>query len=260
MVISANLATKLFGAANPLGRRIVTGTAARGTLTVTSGIAPGTSADPTWVVQGVVSGLHLFGLDQAVEDELFVPYRQLGGDFDEIKLVFRTAGDPAAMIPAVRSAITEVDPTVPAADIVAMPDLVRRTLAAPRFYSTLMAAFGALALILAAAGIYASMLYVVRQRSREMGIRVALGAQSGDIARMVVGGAGRLALAGLLIGGVGALGLGKALRGLLFGVSPLDPIAFGAAGLVLGLTALAAAYAPARRAGQADPLTVIRTD
>lgn len=141
-----------------------------------------------------------------------------------------------------------------------MPDQVRRTLAEPRFYSTLMAAFGTLALILAAAGIYASMLYVVRQRSREMGIRVALGAQSGDIARMVVGGAGRLVLAGLLVGGIGAIGLGALLRGLLFGISPLDPIAFAAASLVLGLTALAAAYLPARRAGQADPLTVIRTD
>ncbi len=260
VVISANLAAKLFGTANPLGRRILTGTAARADLKVTSGTAPAESSGPSWVVQGVVTGLHLFGLDQDAEDEVFVPYRQLGGDFDEIKLLFRTTGEPAALIPAVRAAIAEIDPTVPADDIVTMPAQVHRTLAEPRFYSTLMALFGLLALILAAAGIYASMLYVVRQQSREMGIRVALGAQPGAIARMVVGGAGRLALVGLLIGGVGAVALGKVLRGLLFGVSPLDPVAFGTASLVLILTALAAAYLPARRAGEADPLTVIRTD
>lgn len=258
VVISANLAAKLFGAANPLGRRILTGTAARADLKVTS--PPAASGDPSWVVQGVVSGLHLFGLDQDVDDEVFVPYRQLGGDFDEIKLLFRTAGAPAALIPAVRAAIAEVDPTVPADDIVTMPAQVRRTLAEPRFYSTLMASFGLLALILAAAGMYASMLYIVRQRSREMGIRVALGARPADIARMVVGGAGRLALIGLVIGGFGAVALGNVLRSLLFGVSPLDPVAFGTAGLVLVVTALAAAYLPARRAGRADPLTAIRTD
>jgi putative ABC transport system permease protein len=248
VVISANLATKVFGAANPVGRRFATGTAAR------------ESGDPGWVVAGVVTGLHLFGLDQAVEEELFVPYRQLGGDFDEIKLLFRTAGDPAVMIPAVRTVIAEVDPSVPADDIVTMPEQVRRTLAQPLFYSTLMGTFGALALVLAAAGIYASMLYVVRQRRREMGIRVALGAEPGDIAWMVVSGAGRLAVAGVLIGGLGALGLSKLLRGFLFGVGPLDPVSFVSAGLILGMTAVAAAYLPARRAGQADPLTVIRTD
>ncbi len=248
VVISANLATKVFGAANPLGRRFSTGPASR------------ESGDAGWVVAGVVSGLHLFGLDQAIEEELFVPYRQLGGDFDEIKLLFRTAGDPAVLIPAVRAAIAEVDPSVSADDIVTLPDQVRRTLAQPLFYSTLMGAFGALALVLAAAGIYASMLYVVRQRSREMGIRVALGAQPGNIAWMVVRGAGGLALAGLVIGGFGAFGLSKLLRGLLFGVSPFDPVAFAAAGLILGLTAVAAAYLPARLAGQADPLTVIRSD
>ncbi len=255
VVISDHLATKLFGATNPIGQRILTGRASRKPAEST-----GRPSEGGWIVQGVVSGLHLFGLDQDREDEMFVPYRQLGGDFDEIKLLFRSSGAPGAMIPAIRAAIRDIDPSIPADDIVTMPAQVARTLAEPRFYSTLMAAFGGLALILAAAGIYASMLYVVRQRSREMGIRLALGAEAGDVTRMVVGRAGRLALAGLVIGGAGAVALGQLLQSLLFGVSALDPVAFGSAAFLLGVTALAAAWLPARRAGRTDPLTVIRSD
>ena len=259
VVISNNLATKLFGAENPIGRRILTGQASR-RLTTTTAADPTSTSEGGWIVQGVVSGLHLFGLDQEADDEIFVPYRQLGGDFDEIKLLFRTSGAPAAMIPAIRAAIKDLDPSIPADDVVTMPAQVRLTLAEPRFYSSLMAAFGGLALVLAAAGIYASMLYVVRQRSREMGIRLALGAEAGDVTRMVVARAGWLALAGLVIGAAGAVALGWLLRSQLFGVSALDPVAFGAAALLLGSTALAAAWFPARRAGRTDPLTVIRSD
>ncbi len=259
VVISDHLATKLFGAADPIGRRILTGESSRRLTTTTAG-DPASTSDGGWIVQGVVRGLHLFGLDQEAEDELFVPYRQLGGDFDEIKMLFRSSGAPAALIPAIRAAINELDPTIPTDDIVTMPAQVQRTLAEPRFYSILMAAFGGLALILAAAGTYASMLYVVRQRNREMGIRIALGAQAGDITRMVVGRAGRLTFIGLVIGGVGAVGLGQLLQSLLFGVSALDAAAFGLAAFLLGATALAAAWIPARRAGRADPLTVIRSD
>ena len=248
VVVSANLAARLFGSSNPIGREF-------------RGGRPGDAVpEPKWIIQGVVGDLHQFGLDQEVDQEIFVPYQQLGRDFDEIKVVFRTAGDPAGLVAAVRAAINEVDPSVPADDIVTMPQQIRRSLAQPRFYSTLMAAFGALALLLAAAGIYASLSYTVRQRSREMGIRVALGAQSDAIARMVVGGAGRLAAAGLVIGGLGAVGLGRALRGLLFGVGPTDSVAFLTAGIALGVTALVAAWLPAQRAGKADPLSVIRAD
>jgi predicted lysophospholipase L1 biosynthesis ABC-type transport system permease subunit len=200
------------------------------------------------------------GLDQEQDAEFFVPYRALGRNLDELHLLFRTRGDPAPLFPAIRAAASAIDPTVPTDDLWSMPVQVDRSLAQPRFYGLLMGGFGGLALLLASAGIYASMLYTVRQRNREMGIRAALGAGPRKITRMVLSQAARLALVGLALGGLAAIALTRLLRGILFGVAPDDPTAFVGAAVILSIAALVAAYLPARRAGRADPLSVLRAD
>ncbi|MFN0181509.1 MAG: ABC transporter permease [Gemmatimonadales bacterium] len=240
-VISDRLATRLFGEADPIGQKL-------------------SVADHGFVVRGVVSGFHQFGLDQDTEPEIFVPYARFGSDFDALNVIVRASTPGAALAPLIRQAIAELEPNLPTADVAPVSELIHRSLAGPRFYGLLMGAFAGLALALAAAGIYASMLYAVRQRTRELGIRLALGAQGRDVARMVVADASRLALGGLLLGALGALGLSKGLRAFLFGVEPTDPLAFAAAIGLLGATVLAAAYWPARRASRADPLEVLRAE
>jgi predicted permease len=240
-VISSELARKLFAERDPIGQKLSVG-------------------DDEFQVRGVVSGLHQWGLDQASERELFVPFAVFGGRNSRLNAIVRTAGPPAPVLSALRQAVAQVEPTLPADDVATMDQLIRASLAGPRFYSTLMGGFAGLALILAAGGVYASMLYSVRQRLRELGIRVALGAKSRDITRLVVGDAGRLAAVGLILGSLGAIALGRALGAFLFGIGPSDPVTFGLAAGVLGATVLAAAYLPARRASGADPVAVLRAD
>jgi predicted permease len=240
-ILSNHLATRLFGAADPIGKRVTVGT-------------------QSFVVRGVVSGLHQWGLDQPSELEVFVPYHAFGARFDWLNLVVQSGVEPAALVGPIRQAIWALEPGIPADDVQPVAALVRHSFAGPRFYSALMGAFAGLALLLAAVGLYASMLYSVRQRSRELGIRAALGADGGDITRMVVGDAGRLALGGLALGSLGAAALARTLGGFLFGIGPADPVTFGAAALLLAVAILAAAYFPARRAGRADPLTVLRAE
>jgi len=241
VVISEELATKLFGPGPAVGRRFSVG-------------------ENQYGVRGVVTGLRQWGLDQGEGLEIFMPYETFGGDFDRLLVTVRGSADAAALVPLLRQAIWDVDRTVPADDIATMETLIRDSLAGPRFYGTLMGAFAGLALLLAAAGIYASMLYSVRQRTREMGIRIALGAATTDISRMVVGDATRLAAVGLLLGGLGAFALARSLGALLFGIGPTDPVAFTVAATVLALTVVFSAWIPARRAGRADPVTVLRAD
>ncbi len=241
VVISEDLATKLFSPAPAVGRRF-------------------TAGGSEFVVRGVVAGLRQWGLDQDSGIEIFMPYETFGGDFERLIVTVRGGADAAALVPLLRQAIWDVDPAVPADDIATMEQLIRTSLAGPRFYSMLMGAFAGLALLLAAAGIYASMLYSVRQRTRELGIRIALGAATRDISRMVVGDAARLALVGLALGGAGALALARGLGAFLFGIGPTDPLAFAAAALVLAGTVVVAAWVPARRASRSDPLTVLRGD
>jgi putative ABC transport system permease protein len=252
-VFSNQLAARLFGTGDPIGKRVTVG-------------------KQTFVVRGVVSGLHQWGLDQPAELEIFLPYgttagcasggfdQCFGADFERLNLVVRTADPAAAVDEEIRQAIWALEPGIPADEVGPVATLVRDSFAGPRFYSALMGAFAGLALLLAGAGLYASMLYSVRQRARELGIRAALGADARRITRMVVGDAGRLALGGLALGSLGAAALARTLGGFLFGIGPADPLTFGAAAALLVVAILLAAYFPARRAGQADPLAVLRAE
>jgi putative ABC transport system permease protein len=165
-----------------------------------------------------------------------------------------------ALAPALRDAARRVDRSLPVYDIATMDDRRAATLATSRFSTTLLTAFGGIALLLASIGVYGVISYGVTQRAQEIGIRLALGADTGRVLRLVVGHAATLAGAGLVLGLTGAALLSRLLGGLLFQVSPTDPPTFAAGSVTLALVALTAALLPARRAARLDPARTLRAE
>jgi len=159
---------------------------------------------------------------------------------------------------AAQNAVWSVDKSVPLANVRSMQQVVANSTLRRKFTMTLLAIFSGLALVLAAVGLYGVMAYSVAQRTREIGIRMALGAQRGDVLRLVVGQGMGLAGAGVLLGFVASLGLTRLMRGLLFGVSASDPLTFVAVAVCLSGVALAASYLPARRAARVSPTVALR--
>ena len=176
----------------------------------------------------------------------------------EAMLHVRTAGPPDALFPAIRSAVRELDPDVPLYQAMTMHRSLEQAVFAQRIGATLLSIFGGLALTLAAVGLYSVMSYAVSQRTHEMGIRLALGASPGELRRMVVASGMKTAGIGLAIGAAGAVGVSQLLTSLLNGVSPTDPLTFGAVLLMLGAVAFIAALVPARTASRVDPIVALR--
>ncbi len=191
---------------------------------------------------------------------MYLPYRQadLVLPVYQLSVVMRTAGDPSLQTPALRSALAEIDPNQPLVKVRTMEDNMATTVAQPRFRTWLIGILALLALVLAAVGVYGVMSYTVTQRTSEIGVRVALGAQPRDVFRIVVGTGLRLALLGVSIGLVAALALTRLLQSFLFGIGAYDPLTFIAVSLLLTLVAAAASYFPARRATRVDPLVALR--
>jgi putative ABC transport system permease protein len=177
-----------------------------------------------------------------------------------VTLHVRTTGDPGTMLSSVREAIRSIDGIVPVFDAKTMDDQLLLTLLPARAAAILLGGFGILALLLAAVGVYGVMAYSVAQRTREIGVRLALGAQSPDVLRLVVGDGLRLISMGILFGGIAAAALTRLLTPLLYGITPYDPVAFAGAIAVLVGTALLACYLPARRAVRIDPVTALRLE
>ena len=175
-------------------------------------------------------------------------------------LIVRTATEPLALAGAVRDAIWRVDPDQPVSTMRTMDEVFDTELANRNNQLTLVAAFAALALVLAAVGLYGVLSYAVAQRTAEIGLRIALGAKHVTVVRAVVGGALLLSCVGLAVGIGGALALTRLLESFLFGVSATDPMTFAAAAALLLLVTAAAAYVPARRAANVDPMTALRNE
>ena len=175
-----------------------------------------------------------------------------------MNLVVRTASDPVSMVPAIRSQVLSVDKDQPVSDIMTMEQRVAKSVAAKRFVMSLLGAFSILALGLAAVGIYGVMAYLVTQRTQEIGVRMALGAQKRDVLKLVVGKGMALAVIGTTIGLVASLALTRLMRSLLFEVTPTDWLTFVISSTVLLIVALFACYLPARRAAKVDPLVALR--
>jgi putative ABC transport system permease protein len=173
-------------------------------------------------------------------------------------VVVRTANEPSGLASAVRGAIQSVDRELPVYRVTTMEQVVADSMTQRRFAMTLLGIFALVALILASVGLYGVMAYSVTQRTHEIGIRMALGAKTGDVLKMVVGQGMVLALIGLGIGLVAAFGLTRLMTTLLFGVSPNDPLIFALLPLVLASVAAAASWVPARRATKVDPMIALR--
>src|SRR5580700_2412005 len=236
VVVNSTFAKTYFPSENPLGRRIQLGATPENDV-------------PTMEIVGVVSDVTQ-GLGLDPKAEMFVPYKQ--GDqllpVFQLSLVMRTAADPHEEASSLRSAVAEIDPNQPIVKIRTMEDNMAATVAQPRFRTWLIGIFAALALLLAAVGIYGVMSYSVTQRTNEIGIRVTLGAQPNDVFRTVVGEGLRYALLGVAIGVAAGLALTRLLASFLYGISAYDPATFLAVAILLTTVSAAASYFPARRA------------
>ena len=208
---------------------------------------------PCWFsIVGVVGNVHQFGLDAG---PTYDAYFTAGWTQS---LLVRTATDPSATAAAVTQTVHRIDPTLPVTQVTTLDGLLSKSISPRRFSAVLIGVLAALALVLSAVGIYGVMSYTVSQRTQEIGVRMALGAQPGNMLALILGRGAWLALIGIAIGVAGALGLTRFLSSLLFGVGASDPVTFGGMALLLLGVALAACYIPARRAMKVDPMVALR--
>ena len=251
-IVNLSAARALFGRDPALGQQVQVGNFPDNT-------------NPVLTVVGVVGDVHQTGLDQQPPPQLYVPRAQAGAIYgglgsERAVLAVRSDLDPRAAIASVRSVVRDIDPQLPVANVATLSSTLARSVGERRLLALLMGGFAVVALALGALGIYGLMAYVVARRTRELGIRFALGARRGRVMRTVVGEAAGLALVGSAFGVGAALAAGSLLEGLVFGVSPRDPTALVAApGLLLAVAALAALF-PAHRASRVDPATVLREE
>jgi putative ABC transport system permease protein len=194
--------------------------------------------------------------DQGPEYAMYRPYRQAPRDFTS--LMVRTAGDPMALVSAVRSAVAGVDEEQPISEMKPMTQAVKESIVGIAYVSVMMGVMGVMALVLAAVGVYGVMAFAVQQRTHEIGIRMALGAQRRDVLRLVVGGGLLLTAIGLLAGLPLSLALAHLLAGLIYGIGATDPVTFIGCGLILIAVAFVACWIPARRAMRTDPVVALR--
>ena len=214
-------------------------------------------------VVGVVGDVRHTGLDAEPQPEAYALSRQLPptarfGRVGTTALVVRTSGDPLRIVPFLRRAVMDVDHDVPLDSVMTMEARLSASVAAPRFYALLLGLFALMALLLAAIGIYGVLSYNVSQRHREIGVRMALGADGRDILSLVLGQGLTLAVVGVAIGVAGAFATTRFLRTLLFGITVTDPVTYTGITVLLTGVALLACWIPARRAIRVDPMTALR--
>jgi putative ABC transport system permease protein len=240
ILINETLARRFFPGQDPVGKRLL----------VMDG--------PNEIV-GVVGDARQWGPARPTTPDVYFSLRQRPGS-PELALVVRTTADPASLAGPLRRALEAIAPDAPVFRMRTMKQVVATAVAQERFNMIAMATFAGLALLLALVGLYGVMSYSVAQRVHEIGVRVALGAQTRDVLRLVVGQAMRLALLGVILGLAASSALAGLLEKMLFGVAPHDPLTFGGVALLLIVVALLASYLPARRAARVDPMVALRAD
>ncbi len=215
--------------------------------------------NPQWsAIVGIVGDTHLEGLDTVPEPEMYFPFRQ--SPMPYMTLVVRTSGDAAALADTVRRLVAEIDPDQPITGVTTMDQVLSDSLTRRRFSMVLLGVFAAIGMLMAAVGLYGVMSFFVAQRTHEIGIRLALGAQRGDVVRLVVTEGLKLVTTGLVIGALGALGLTRLIAALIHGVSAADPPSFALAAALLVAAGLLASYVPALRAVRVEPMSVLRSE
>jgi putative ABC transport system permease protein len=244
VIINEETAKRYWPAADPIGRRIKLGRP--------------DSPNPWMTVVGVVGNVRHFGLDDVARREMFRPYSQAA--WPVMTIVAKTAADPPGFATAVRAQLQKIDPDLPVGRVTTMEQVEVNSTGARRFPMMLLAAFGAVALVLAVVGVYGVVSCVVTQRTREIGIRVALGARRIEVIRLIVLGALAPVAAGLVAGGVGSVFASRLLGALLYNVKPGDPFVVVGISALLAASALAAALVPGTRATRVDPATVLRAE
>jgi putative ABC transport system permease protein len=253
MVINETLARQAWPGEDPIGKRVAC-------------CESDEKGGPMWkMVVGVVADVRARGLGEDVRPEFYLPMQQSPVAAWQwidrtMTLALRTPGSPATVASAIRDAVWGVDRSLPVYDVGTMDELRVESIAATRFSTMLLSAFGGLALLLAAVGVYGVISYGVTQRTQEIGIRVALGADDRKVLGLVVGHAAALTGVGLVLGLTGALGLSSVIAGMLFQVSPTDPPTLAAGVVLLSFVALLAAVVPARRAARVDPAIALRAE
>jgi putative ABC transport system permease protein len=247
IIITDAFARQYFPNEDPIGKRIKPGI--------------GTYEDednPMREVIGVVGDIRNRSLNTEPKPAYYVPQTQV--PFSQLVAVVKTTGEPHSLVSAATKVVAAMDQDIPLFGVKSMPEYLSSSVAAPRFSTTLLAIFAAVALVLTIVGLYGVMSYSVAQRTNEIGIRLALGAQSRDVLLMIVKQGGMLILLGLAIGLVGAFALTRLIASLLFGVTAKDPITFGAVAVLLAIVALLACYVPALRATKVDPMDALRCE
>ena len=241
-VIDEAFAKQHFAGEDPIGR----------------GIRMGNGTDGFYEIVGVVGSVRHEGLDTNGRPTMYAPFRT--DTFSTMWVMVKTAEEPLALAPAARQVLRELDAAIPAASLERLDTVVTESVAPRRFSMLLLSAFAVVALFLAAVGLYGVVAYAVSQRTREIGLRMAIGAQCGDVLRMVVGGGMKLATIGVVVGLVTALWLARYVASMLFGVTSLDPVSYGVTAAVLLTVSAIACYIPARRATTVDPLVALRAE
>jgi len=244
-IISLAMAKKFWPGEDPIGKEV----------------GPGSKRFPVATIIGIAANVKHLSLREDAGPEMYVLYNQkIWPSLLTMQFAVRTKADPASVISGARDAIRSVDPDLPIAKVAPLTLLVENSMTQPRFSMLLLGAFGVLAVILASVGIYGVISYSVGQRTREIGIRMALGAQRRNVLGLVLGQGARLAGLGIIIGLVAAFALTRLMASLLFGIAPRDPLTFFTVPLLLMAVALAACYIPARRAMRVDPMVALRDE
>jgi putative ABC transport system permease protein len=241
VIVNRAMANQLWSGKDPIGRQL--------TVSTPEGAA-------TRTVVGIVGSVRSQSLEAAPGPEMYVPYSQ--DPSASMYVAIRTASSPGALASAVSRRIFRLDKNLPVENMMTMEQVLASPTVLPRFYTSVLGLFAALALILAAVGIYGVMSHVVAQQTHEIGVRMALGADSKDVLKLILGKGLMMTIIGVSIGIGGALGLSRFLSSLLYGVKPTDPLTFIAVSLILIVVALLASYIPARRAARVDPMVALR--
>jgi putative ABC transport system permease protein len=244
-IVNEEMVKELFPHENPIGARIDWGR---------------NQGPHQWMtIVGVAADVKQSGLNQPTDPAVYSPYSQSDEAWRRwMTLAIRVPGSTNGLTEEVKRKVWSLDSQLPVSEIRTMDDLMEVSLATQKFNVSLLGLFAALALILAAVGVYGLMAYSVSQRTHEIGIRIALGAQRGAVLRMVIGEGGKLAFLGLAIGIASALALTRVMTSLLFEVKPTDPVTFASVAILFAIVALAACYIPARRAARVDPMVALR--
>ncbi len=241
-LISEDLTQLYFSNQDPIGKRMM------------FGFPPGSSV--SWEVVGIVGDVRDVALHKEPGPMMYVPFAQ--APIWGANVIVRSGLSTASVANTIREDVRKIDKDLPVTGVETMTDALSASVAQPRFRTLLLSLFAVVALVLAAAGIFGVISYSVSSRRHEIGIRMALGASSRNVLRLILGESAKLVLAGLAFGIVAALLLGRFLSSLLFGVRAADPLTFAGVAILLGLVALAASYLPTRRAMRVDPMVALR--